>query len=253
MAIKVLLSPTENSLAGILKDEAITSIIPEQKGADVLIYSKQGLLGLQRKEVPHDFISSMTDGRMTRETTLLAQHCQYSRLVCEGKFKYYPDTTLVMDKHVKSQYSRKQVRGMLNDISLVKGIQIEYTDDIYDTVEYIRSIVEFTKSGKHLGLYTRPSAKGAWYIPTTKDIWLWLLQSFPGVGPATADNIVRKFNGEIPLQWTCTLEELLSVPRLSKERAKEMYEALPSIRASTSMEDTTTRIDQLRGLFRRDK
>ena len=249
MTVRVLLSPTENSLSGILKDEAITSSLPEQKGADVLIYSKQGLLGLQRKEVPHDFISSMTDGRMTRETTLLAQHCQFRRLVCEGKFKYYPDTTLVMDKHVKSQYNRKQVRGMLNDISLVKGIQIEYTDDVYDTVEYIRTIVEFTGKDKHLGLYTRPSAKGAWYVPTTKDIWLWLLQSFPGVGPATADNIVNKFNGQIPLQWTCTLEELMDVPRMSKERAKEMYEALPSVGASTPTRDTAARIDRLRSLF----
>lgn len=247
MAIRVLLSPTENSLASIMKKEAITSSLPEQKGADVLIYSRHGLVGLQRKEVPHDFISSITDGRLTRETTLLAQHCQHRRLICEGRFRYYPDTTLVMDKHVKSHYKRIQIRGMLLDISLVKGVQIEYTEDIYDTVEYIRSIAKFVSQDKHLGLFTRPSAKGTWYIPTAKDIHLWLLQSFPGVGPATADNIVNRFGGEIPLKWTCTLEELMSIPRLSKQRAKEMYEALPHEPPAPSDSDKISRLRTMLG------
>lgn len=243
MTIRVLLSPTENSLADIMKEEAITSSVPEQKGADVLIYSKYGLAGLQRKEVPHDFIASFIDGRMTRETTLLGHHCQFRRLICEGKFRYYPDKTLVMDKHAPSRFTRKQVRGMLNDVSLVKGIQIEYTEDIYDTVEYIRSLVDFVGQGKHLGLYTRPSAKGAWYVPTARDIYLWLLQSFPGIGPALADNIVNKF-GEIPLAWTCTLEELMSVPRLSKERARVMYNALPKTHPEPPI--TSSTIEELR-------
>lgn len=207
--------------------EAIVSSVPEEKGADILIYSRHGLFGLQRKEVPHDFVSSMYDGRLTRETDLLAKHCQFSRIICENRFRYYPDTTLVMDKAVKKPPKKSQVRGMLLDISIIKGIQVDYTEDLDDTVSYIRSIVSFMEKDKHLGLYNRPSAQGQWIKPNADEVQLWLLQSFPGIGPATADSIVQKF-GNVPLEWTCTLEELQSIPKLSKARATEMFNSLKS-------------------------
>ncbi len=230
MAIRILLSPSEVALAGKLKEEAITSSIPEQKGADILIYSKHGLLGMQRKEVPHDFLSSFTDGRMSRATSLLQQGCTFTRMICEGTFKYWPDGTVHLGmtkarKKIPTSYNHKHIHGMLNDIEFIKGIMIRWTNDIDDTVTYIRSVVNFLEAGKHFGLYTRPSAKGVWVVPKAKDIHLWVLQSFPGVGPAVADKIVERFGG-IPLQWTCTMEELMAVPRLSKERAAEMFNSL---------------------------
>lgn len=252
MAIRVLLSPSEVSLAGILKDEAISSPLPEEHGADILIYSRHGLVGIQRKEVPSDFISSFTDGRMTRATSLLQQNCTFTRMVCEGCFRYWPDGTVHLGmtrgkKRVPSRFTRKHIHGMLNDIEFVKGIMIRWTDDIADTVEYIRSVVRFLEGSKHTGLYNRPSAKGAWGVPTAKDIHLWLLQSFSGIGPATADNIINEFGG-IPLRWTCTFEELVSVPGLRKERAIEMYNALSTTGAGVA---GTTEIDKLRELIGR--
>ncbi len=234
MAIRVLLSPSEVALAAIMKDEAITSSLPEEKGADILVYSKHGLLGIQRKEVPNDFISSFTDGRMSRSMSLLTQYCKFTRLVCEGCFRYWPDGTVHLGmtkgrKRVPSRFTRKHIHGMLNDIEFVRGVMVRWTDDIADTVMYIRSVVRFLEGERHTGLFTRPSAKGAWGAPTAKDTYLWLLQSFPGIGPTTADNIVSRFGGQIPLQWTCTQEELASVQGLSKARAKTMWEALSSM------------------------
>lgn len=255
MATRVLLSPSEIALAAILRGEAITSSIPEQKGADILIYSKHGLVGIQRKEVPSDFISSFTDGRMSRATSLLRDSCTFTRMVCEGHFRYWPDDTVHLGmtkdrKRIQTRFTRSSIHGMLNDVEFIKGIMIRWTDDIADTVRYIRSLVGFLGESKHLGLYTRPSAKGVWYVPTTKDIHSWVLQSFPGIGPAMADRITDRFSGEIPLAWTCTLEELMSIPRLSKERAKVMWESLPvtGVRAIGS-----TGINSLRKLIGRPK
>ena len=184
MAIRALLSPSESSLAKKLGDTAIVSSLPEEKGADILIYSKHGLLGIQRKEVPSDFISSFTDGRMTRATSLMQDSCKFRRLVCEGKFKYWPDGTVHIGmakggKRIPTRFTRNHIHGMLNDIEFAKDIMIRWTDDIDDTVLYIKSLVRYLEAGKHLGLYTRPSAKGTWYVPTAKDIQLWVLQSFP--------------------------------------------------------------------------
>ena len=54
--MKALLSPTENDLSKAMGDSAITSSLPEERGADILLFTKQGVIGIQRKKVPHDFI-----------------------------------------------------------------------------------------------------------------------------------------------------------------------------------------------------
>lgn len=234
MTTTILLSPSETALAERFKDEAITSSLPEQKGADILIYSKLGLFGIQRKEIPHDFISSITDGRMARETSLLAQSCQFRRLVCEGRFRFYPDQRLVVSRKSPTRFTKNQIRGMLLDISLVKGVEVDYTEDIDDTVLYIRSLVAFMSRSKHLSLYTRPSAQGAWFTPTGKDIELWLLQAFPGIGPTTADAIISHFGGKAPLRWSCTEDELRQVPKLGAKRAKVLIESLHGVQDSSA-------------------
>ncbi len=250
MATRVLLSPSEVGLAREFKDEAIVSNLPEEKGADVLVYTRAGLFGLQRKEVPNDFIASFTDGRMTRETSLLIKSCQFCRIIGEGRFKYWPDGRLVTGrintvtrKPEPSRFTRKHVRGMIFDIELIKGVLIDWTDNLDDTVSYIRDLAEFTGREKHLGLYTRPSAQGTWYIPKAKDIQLWILQSFPGVGPAIADNIIEYFDGEMPLRWTCTLEQLKSVSRMTTKRAEAMWEALSTTESTIPR---TSSLDSMR-------
>ncbi|GAH60456.1 unnamed protein product, partial [marine sediment metagenome] len=120
--MKALLSPTENDLSKALGDSAITSSIPEEKGADILLYTKQGLIGIQRKAVPHDFISSIEDGRMARSTTLLQSTCEFRLLLCEGRFRYYPDGRLDLGPRIPSHYTIKHLRGMLFDIRFVKNV-----------------------------------------------------------------------------------------------------------------------------------
>ncbi len=243
--MKALLSPSETDLSKALGDSAITSSLPEEKGADVLLYTKQGLIGIQRKKVPHDFISSIEDGRMARSTTLLQSTCPYRILLCEGRFRYYPDGRLDLGPRVPSHYTVKHIRGMLFDIRFVKSVEVDFTDDIRDTAYYIRALGEFFNQEKHLGLYRRPSAKGTWGAPTTEDIDLWLLQSFQGIGVTLAGNIVERFGGKIPLQWSCTLEELRSVPGLGKKRAEALWESL-SHGSIISEESVSDSFDEIR-------
>ena len=224
--MKFLVSPTDNELAFALGKDAIISSLPEEKGADVLVYSKQGLMGIQRKAVPHDFISSITDGRMTRLTSLLAKNCPFRLLICEGKFRYFPDGHLVLSDRKSSRFTKGQIRGMLLDIKFVKGVDYDFTENLEDTARYIKTLAEFMNREKHLGLFVRPSAKGTWQTPTSRDIDLWLLQSFPGIGPTTAENIIQACGGKVPLGWTCTYKQLLSVRGLGRKRAGELWKYL---------------------------
>jgi len=251
----VLLSPSEVALAGVFGKDAIVSTIPEEKGADILLYSKYGLVGFQRKSIPNDFITSFTDGRMARALALLVQSCTFTRLIGEGCFRYWPDGTVHLgmtrgNKRVPTRFTRKHIHGMLNDIEFTSGVIVRQTDDVADTVRYVKSVIDYLGSGKHTGLYSRPSAKGTWYVPTAKDVYLWLLQSFPGIGPTIADNIESRFGGEIPLSWTCSLEELTSVPGLSAKRAEIIWEALPTTAARVT---GGTVINDLRKLIGKTK
>lgn len=222
---KFLVSPTEHELIKKLGDDAIVSPLPEEKGADVLIYSKNGLYGAQRKAIPHDFISSIQDGRMTRSTSLMIRELKYYEMICEGKFRYYPDGHLAVNRNNPSRFTRKQITGIIFDIKFVKGIHVEYTDDVNGTIQYLRWTYDRLNSSTHYGLLRRPSLNSVWYVPSIEEIHSWVLQSWKGIGPSTASAIIEKF-GRAPLKWTCTIDELSTISRLGRTKAKELIESL---------------------------
>jgi len=229
----VLVSPSDKPLAEKLGDKAITSSLPEQKGADVLIYSRGMSLGLQRKEVPHDFILSVIDGRLARETSLLRTSVWYGAVVCEGKFKYFKDGALVsrapkdVRRSIYGRFTYSMVQKILLEIQVVKGIDVVFVEEgIESTAAYIEVLLEFLASPKHVGLYRRPGAPGVWGTPTFDEQQSWILQGFPGVGPSLADSILKAFGGRIPAKWMCDYEEFLEVKGIGAGRAKKIYKQL---------------------------
>jgi ERCC4-type nuclease len=223
-----LISPSETKLVEKLKEEVIISPLPEEKGADVLIYTKQGLLGIQRKEVPNDFLASITDGRLARETSLLPKHCKFRLVLLEGHFKYFPNGGVALGRREPSRFTKTQIDGLLFDIKYVKGVDYDYTDDLDDTIFYIKTLSRWMNTEKHTGLFSRPGGpQGTWAVPSVEEKQSWLLQGFEGVGPAIASSIISYF-GRIPLSWSCSLDELVKVPKLSAKRAKIMWETLCS-------------------------
>lgn len=221
----ILVSPTDSDLAKILGEDALVSSLPERRGADVLIYSQHGVYGAQRKAVPHDFISSFHDGRMVRETTLLPEYTNYCEIICEGEFRYHADGSLVTNYKVPRKYSRTQIEAMKLSIRFVKGVEIVYTENTVRTADYIKIVESYLSKEKHMGLFTRPKVKGLWPIPTQDELWSWVLQGFPEVGPGLAEKMLESF-GKIPLVWDCTLEEMMMVPRIGK-RAEKIWSILP--------------------------
>jgi len=195
------------------------------------------MFGIQRKRFPEDFVSSMNDGRLSRETSLLKEHCKFRLLIIEGIPKYYPDGNLVKPRSMPGHYTRKRIRGTIYNIRYVKGIDVDYTESLIDTVGYIKELIEFFTDTKHLGLYVRPSAPSTWIVPSSDETLLWILQGFEGIGPQLAENIIKHF-GKIPISWTCTLDELKSVPRLGEKRATEIYKLLQEMKQEVKQTET---------------
>lgn len=221
-----LISPSEGDLAKKLKSNGIVSSLPEEKGADILTYTNQGLLGIQLKEIPNDFLASISDGRLTRETTLLPKHCKFPLLLLRGKFDYWPDGRIAIGRKEPSRFTKTQIQGILFDVRYVKGVDYDYVRDMDDVVFYLKTLTGWLNSGKHFGLFTRPGGpRGTWAIPTVEEYQSWILQGFQGIGPALADSIINHF-GRTPLAWTCSLGDLMKVPKLSGKRAKILWETL---------------------------
>jgi len=129
MPSKFLLSPSETALAEKFEDEAINSPLPEQKGADILLYTDAGIFGWQRKKLPHDFITSVTDGRFARLLPLLTKSCVFYRLINEGEFKYWPNQTVFLGKtrdgkQIPCKFTKGHVRGILNDIDIIWNVPV---------------------------------------------------------------------------------------------------------------------------------
>lgn len=246
-----LVSPSEVKLLEKLKGDGITSTLPEEKGADVLVYTRQGLLGVQRKEIPNDFLQSVTDGRLAREMALLPKSCKFCLLLLEGEFKYWPDGRVAIGRREPSRFTKTQINGILFDVRYIRGVDCDYTEDLDDTIFYVKTVTQWLNKEKHLGLFSRPGGpKGSWIVPTIQETHSWLLQGFDGIGPALASSIIEHF-GRIPLAWTCSLEELMRVPRLSTKRARIIWETLrqtsePSASVKVPTETSMSKLDRLR-------
>jgi len=232
--LRIPISPTERELAKCLGEEGIVSSVPEEFGADALVVSAQGILGIQRKELPHDFLISVQDGRLGKETTLLREKCDFAIVVGEGHFRYYPDGSVAtkapreVHNKVYRRFTRGSIQKIIMEICMVKGCMYLETDDILDTVRLIRTTFEFMNSTIHVGLSRMPKTKGAWGTPTIPELQMGILQAFPGIGPGLAQAIYNHF-GRTPLMWTCTVDELNNVPKIGANRAWKLYQCLPPI------------------------
>jgi len=218
-------------MLNLLGSEGLSSSVPESKGADVLFSTRHGLFGVQRKQVPHDFLKSVRDGRLARELSLL-RLLPLRLLVLEGEFQYWPDTTVFLKgvpKNVFKGLNKVSIMKLKMDIMLIHSVPIITTNDIEETAFFIRLAREYIEKPKHVGLYMRPGCSTDWGTPDEDDLGSWILQGIPGVGPSLANNIIKSF-GAVPLQWACDLSDLMAVPNIGPGRARKMWNALPMSR-----------------------
>lgn len=221
--LRILGAPSEPAEA-IEELDAIVSSLPEEVGADYLIYSNHGVWGAQRKEFPWDFTSSFSDGRLTKETTRLVQ-LDFFEIIIEGAPRY-DDGMLRMREFGGRKYSEAQIEHMLMSLKFVKGTPVTWTSNIHETAKYIKLVASFFEEEKHTSLFRMPKPKGQWGIRTADDKKHAVLQSFEGVGPSLADNILHHFHGRLPLKWTCAFDELLLVRNIGHSRATKLWQTL---------------------------
>lgn len=214
----LIIAPTEPAAFKAIAD--VVSMAPERMGADALWSSNSwGMVGVQRKEY-RDLVASVADGRLAREVAQM-QRLGLAVLMVEGRVRFASNGEIV-DSYMR--WTRSQHRSLLRSVQ-AKGIWVEATDNVADTVEAVQDLRRWADKARHNSLDRRPKPAGAWGKASERDFALHLLQGVDGVGPVVAEAILDRF-GKVPWAWECSHEDLLAVPGVGPGVAKKLWEAL---------------------------
>lgn len=219
----------------LFHDLGVVSNLPEDYGADFLWESKMGLVGVQRKQFPGDFLASIHDGRLNKEY-LQMQGLDVRVLVLEGKGNWTTDGKLVEqwgrnDQQRRRLWDKTQHRNYLASVQIFKGVVIEQTDRMSDTVEFITKFHEWTNKDEHMGLEVRPAAQAAnyWANISNRDFQRYWLQSLPFIGPKLGDRILDTLG--LIFELKVTYEELLTVRGIGPGRAQKIMDVFEKLEA----------------------
>lgn len=195
---------------------------PEQMGADILMMTGAGIIGIQRKEVA-DFVASAHDGRLAKEVMQL-QHCRIAVIIIEGEFRWTLDGVWMNSYNTWTMSSHESLLLSLQS----RGVWIMTSRDATDTCRVVKAVEKWAAKPSHQSLMRRPKAKGSWGQVSNRDYGIYFLQGIDGIGPGVAEKIFDHF-GFVPLRWSVSRDELLEVDGIGKGRADKMMKALGEV------------------------
>lgn len=148
------------------------------KVADYLI----GNVAIERKTIS-DFISSMINRRLLRQLEELKQY-EKRLLIIEGidEQELYSDKNEIKGMHPNS------IRGMLLYSCLEANCPIILTKDYQDTAKFLFLIARrMEKTKQAVSLHVKKKARNK------KEQIQYILEGFPGIGPAIAKKLLKEF------------------------------------------------------------
>lgn len=171
------------------------------KVADYII----GNVAIERKTLP-DFISSMLNKRLLRQLEELKQYPK-QMLIIEG----IDDNPL----YEFGKLNPNAIRGMMLSIVLEFNIPIIFTKNSEDTAEFLILLEKRQKRGKKE--ITIKAKRKAFNLAEQQQ---FILESFPGIGPATAQKLLQSL-GSIKAVINAKIDKLIKAG-LNKNKVETM-------------------------------
>lgn len=218
-----ILAPTERDLHRLLPHHPV-NLTPERFGVDVIWASKpSGLVGVQRKAFPSDFIASVTDGRLAKEVAQMAR-LDVAVLVLEGRATWTTEGELVAS--YGQRWTRRSHRAFLWSMRAA-NVWVDWTDDPSDTAGFITDLEAWSRKAKHNSLMRRPGARDGWGTASNRQWQEHLLMGLPDVGPELAARIIDTLG--MPFGWRVTEHDLLHVHGIGKVKARRLMKCIDSL------------------------
>ena len=145
-------------------------------------------IAIERKTV-NDFISSMLDKRIFRQLEEIKQYPRHF-LIIEGI-----EEQEIYNDHPEG-INGNAIRGMILSIILKYQVPIIFTKDEKDTALFINILARKQKK-EHFALNPKKKSKNP------KEQKQFILEGFPGIGPATAKKLLKEFN---------SIKEIINTP-----------------------------------------
>ena len=178
----------------------------EIKSLAVADYILSNEIAVERKTI-NDFVSSMINKRLIHQMQDLKKNYKFPLLIIEK------EEHQAIYKPSRMNIHENAVRGMLLSVATDFGIPVIITEGYEDTAVYLMLLAKKQEKGKkEISLAAKRKAF------SLKDQQQIILESFPGIGPSTAKNILKHFKS-IKNFSNASLEDLKKVPKMNKKKA----------------------------------
>ena len=174
-------------------------------------------IGIERKTI-NDFLNSIIDKRILQQLIYLKENFTIPLLIIEGAENIYE----IRNFHPNA------IRGMLATIAIDYQIPIISTRNYRDTVAFINIIAKRLEKPKRLFSLLKKRKP-----LTLKEQQELIIESFPGIGPNIAKNLLKKF-GSVKRIVDASEESLKKVEKIGKKKAKEIKKIIESEYSSGS-------------------
>lgn len=221
----LLVAPSEHEIQAVLRSTESTlrwsiSSLPEKHGCDFFYVQSNGILGFQRKTLP-DLAASLIDGRLHYELDQIESSATISHayLIIESTLSRTLDGELI-----DANISIGAVRSVIAKCA-ARRVGYLPSSEPRDTIACILGIAKYVASSS-FSTTTRPKQlKDEWGQVGSDAYALFLLQSFPNIGPKQAKAIYDHF-GFVPIEWTVTASQLMEVKGIGRKTAEALIAAL---------------------------
>jgi len=223
--IVLLVAPSEHDIQSILRSNPppcqwSISSLPEKHGCDFFYIQPTGILGFQRKTLP-DLQSSLQDGRLHYELDQIESSATISQsfLIIESTLARTVDGELV-DAAISVDTLRSViVKCHSRRVGYLPSV------DPKDTIRCILSTAKYVRSPSFATTHRPKHLKNEWGSVNSDAYALFLLQSFPNIGPKQAKAIYDHF-GFVPIEWTVSASQLMEVKGVGRKTADALIAAL---------------------------
>jgi len=177
----------------------------EIKKLQVADYIISNDIAIERKTM-NDFLSSMMSKRIVNQLINLKNNYKKPLIIIETSENHEFYTS---DAH--PNLNKNAIKGMILSTIFEFGIPIILTKDYKETAEFIALLAKRQEKGKQeISLKTK---KHAFTIQEQQQL---ILESFPGVGPKKAKEILKQFK-TLKNFANASIEELKKIPKLGKK------------------------------------
>jgi len=219
--MSILVSSNERKpIKQALGDFGIEANIPY----DFKIFTERGIIAIERKRFPDDLLASVDDGRLSKEFAAMREEGDYQILISEGRGRYTREGRLLLGRR-PSRWFKSGIRSLFRSIRYVEGIDVEFTDNIPDTVECLKGVQQYFDQDKHLSIRTRLSPEPKLFILTKEERYLHFLQGLPSIKIVRAMELAKVFRSPLEL-FGADMQTLRSVPGIGNVVAEGIYNFL---------------------------